>query len=164
VFEPAIQFANTGLLTKIEAGGVDLDRDRRRVLGDDPKDPTYIVNILRRGYRLVAAVAPWMEAPAAVPEPPANPPAPLATASPRVPWRRILRLGLVLSIVLAVPVAYFSSRPQRKVMLAVMPFANLTGDAQREYFSDGMTEELISQLGSLDPVHLGVIARTCRWR
>jgi TolB-like protein len=45
-------------------------------------------------------------------------------------------------------------------MLVVMPFANLTGDAQREYFSDGMTEELISQLGGLDPKHLGVIART----
>jgi TolB-like protein len=45
-------------------------------------------------------------------------------------------------------------------MLVVLPFANLTGDARREYFSDGLTEELISQLGSLDPQHLGVIART----
>ena len=45
-------------------------------------------------------------------------------------------------------------------MLAVLPFENLTGDAAQEYFSDGMTEEMISQLGNLDAAHLGVIART----
>jgi TolB-like protein/Tfp pilus assembly protein PilF len=45
-------------------------------------------------------------------------------------------------------------------MLAVLPFENLTGDAGQEYFSDGMTEEMITQLGSLDPDHMGVIART----
>jgi len=47
-----------------------------------------------------------------------------------------------------------------KIMLAVLPFENFTGDAGQEYFSDGLTEEMISQLGDLDPVHLGVIART----
>ena len=45
-------------------------------------------------------------------------------------------------------------------MLAVLPFQNLTGDAGQEYFSDGMTEEMITQLSNLDPKHLGVIART----
>jgi TolB-like protein/tetratricopeptide (TPR) repeat protein len=45
-------------------------------------------------------------------------------------------------------------------MLAVLPFENLTGDAAQNYVSDGMTEEMITQLGSLDPLHLGVIART----
>ena len=45
-------------------------------------------------------------------------------------------------------------------MLAVLPFENFTGDPGQEYFSDGLTEEMISQLGDLDPVHLGVIART----
>jgi len=45
-------------------------------------------------------------------------------------------------------------------MLAVLPFQNLTGDANQEYFSDGLTEEMIGQLGNLDPQHLGVIART----
>lgn len=47
-----------------------------------------------------------------------------------------------------------------KVMLGVMPFENLSGDPEQEYFSDGMTEELIAQLGSLQPAKLGVIART----
>jgi TolB-like protein/Tfp pilus assembly protein PilF len=45
-------------------------------------------------------------------------------------------------------------------MLAVLPFENLTGDAGQDYFSDGLTEEMITQLGRLDPQHLGVIART----
>jgi TolB-like protein/Tfp pilus assembly protein PilF len=45
-------------------------------------------------------------------------------------------------------------------MLAVMPFENLTGDPREEYFSDGFTEEMITQLGSLDSEQLGVIART----
>jgi DNA-binding winged helix-turn-helix (wHTH) protein/pimeloyl-ACP methyl ester carboxylesterase len=34
----------------------------RRALGDDTKEPTYIANVLRRGYRLVAPVAPWVDA------------------------------------------------------------------------------------------------------
>ena len=45
-------------------------------------------------------------------------------------------------------------------MVAVLPFANLTGGARQEYFSDGLTEEMITQLGERDPAHLGVIART----
>jgi TolB-like protein/Tfp pilus assembly protein PilF len=45
-------------------------------------------------------------------------------------------------------------------VLAVLPFANLTGDPAQEYLSDGLTEEMIAQLGRLDPAHLGVIART----
>jgi len=47
-----------------------------------------------------------------------------------------------------------------KIMLAVLPFQNLTGDAGQEYFSDGLTEEMIAQLGLMDPEHIGVIART----
>jgi TolB-like protein/Tfp pilus assembly protein PilF len=46
------------------------------------------------------------------------------------------------------------------MMLAVLPFENLTGDAAQEYFSDGLTEEMITQIGKLDPHYLGVIART----
>jgi TolB-like protein len=45
-------------------------------------------------------------------------------------------------------------------MLVVLPFENLSGDPQQDYFADGMTEEMITELGRLDPQHLGVIART----
>jgi TolB-like protein/Tfp pilus assembly protein PilF len=46
-----------------------------------------------------------------------------------------------------------------RVMLAVLPVRNLTGDPRQEYISDGLTEELIAQLGGLNARQLGVIAR-----
>ena len=46
------------------------------------------------------------------------------------------------------------------VRLVVLPFANLSGDPAQEYFSDGLTEEMITQIGRLCPGRLGVIART----
>lgn len=47
----------------------------------------------------------------------------------------------------------------RAFKLAVLPFENLTGDPDQEYLSDGMTQELISELGTLHPKKMGVIAR-----
>ena len=46
------------------------------------------------------------------------------------------------------------------VRLVVLPFANLSSDSAQEYFSDGLTEEMITQIGRLCPGRLGVIART----
>jgi TolB-like protein/Flp pilus assembly protein TadD len=48
----------------------------------------------------------------------------------------------------------------RRVMLAVLPFENLSGEEHQEYFSDGLTDEMIAQLGRLNPQRLRVIART----
>ena len=45
-------------------------------------------------------------------------------------------------------------------MLAVLPFENSSGNPNEDYFSDGLTEEIITQLGALSPDQLGVIART----
>src|SRR3989475_9737503 len=47
-----------------------------------------------------------------------------------------------------------------RVMLVVLPFENLPGEPQQEYLSDGLTEEMITQLGRMHPERLGVIART----
>ena len=52
----------------------------------------------------------------------------------------------------------------RITMMAVLPFENLTGDQEQEYFSDGLTEEMITQLARLNPERLGVIARTSSLR
>src|SRR6202035_2067443 len=73
-----------------------------------------------------------------------------------------------LSTLLLVVVGFVSWRqfggvtPSRspKIMLAVLPFENLTGDPNKEYLADGLTEQTISQLGRLNPEQLGVIART----
>jgi TolB-like protein len=45
-----------------------------------------------------------------------------------------------------------------KVRLVVLPFKNLSGDSNQDYFSAGLTDEMITRLGSLDPRRLGVIA------
>ena len=50
------------------------------------------------------------------------------------------------------------------IRLAVLPFQNLTGDPEQEYFSDGLTDEMIAQLGRLNPERLSVIARTSSMR
>jgi TolB-like protein len=47
-----------------------------------------------------------------------------------------------------------------RIILAVLPLENLSGDPTQEYFSDGLTEEMISRLGRMEPQQLGIIART----
>ncbi len=54
--------------------------------------------------------------------------------------------------------------PEERIRVAVLPFENLSNDREQEYFSDGMTEEMIAQLGSLQPQRLAVIARTSAMR
>jgi TolB-like protein len=51
-----------------------------------------------------------------------------------------------------------------RVALAVLPFKNLSGDPSQEYFSDGLTEEMITQLSTVNPRGLGVLARTSAMR
>ena len=53
-----------------------------------------------------------------------------------------------------------STTPPGRIMLAVLPFQNLTGDPEQEYLCDGLTEEMIAMLGGVDSSRLGVIART----
>jgi serine/threonine-protein kinase len=50
--------------------------------------------------------------------------------------------------------------PRPRLMLAALPFENLSGDPEQEYLTDGFTEEMITELGRLQPDRLGVIART----
>jgi serine/threonine protein kinase/tetratricopeptide (TPR) repeat protein len=59
-----------------------------------------------------------------------------------------------------------SGRPRAsdQITRAVLPFENLTGDPDQEYFSDGLTQEVITQLGRLHPQRLSVIARTSSMR
>jgi TolB-like protein/DNA-binding winged helix-turn-helix (wHTH) protein len=79
-------------------------------------------------------------------------------------WIVVLSIVLLASAALAIYEARFHRRASAptptRVLLAVLPFQNLTGDPAQEYFSDGLTEEMITELGRLDPKHLGVIGRT----
>jgi len=94
---------------------------------------------------------------------------PLAVEIPRTPpaARRWLILGGTAALLLASLAGWWlrargpaNAAPAGRLMLAVLPFENLTGDPGQEYFSDGLTEEMIAQLGNVDPRRIGVIART----
>lgn len=100
----------------------------------------------------------WLEARASHVGGSRTPPASRRTA--------IAGVAVALAVVVAAAV-YFSgiaSNPRvfgdDKVVLAVLPFENLSGEAERSYFSDGLTEDLITELGRVNPERLGVIART----
>jgi TolB-like protein len=94
--------------------------------------------------------------------------------SPRVRprnWQRIAFGSVVLLLTVATGIYFVRQRtgihvraPNRRIMLAVLPFENLAGNPEQEYFSDGLTEEMIAQLGGLDPQRLGVIARASAMR
>jgi len=90
----------------------------------------------------------------------------LAPGGRRWPWKTAILVTALL--ILAFPVATYivrtrrslGSAPAKRAMLAILPFQNLSNDPKQEYFSDGLTEETITDLGQLSPENLGVIART----
>lgn len=156
-------------------------RKIRRVLRDDSDHPQFIQTVAGRGYRFIARVEPEEpELPAELPVPEIRTPSPpntslslparqTANARPQSRSRSLARrVGLTgLAAFLVVAPLYLWHRHRihretasRQVRLAVLPFQNLTGDASQDYFSDGFTEEMIAQLGSLNPNRLAVIART----
>jgi TolB-like protein/DNA-binding winged helix-turn-helix (wHTH) protein/TPR repeat protein len=149
----------------------------RKALGDNSEDARLIVTIARKGYQFAAnvtvaeAAETAGQAAAAVftaEGSQAGVENPADEASPRalMHWRKAKLVGA--SAVLLAAVCFASWRhfriqtPPRsqKIMLAVLPFQNLTGDPNKEYLADGLTEETISQLGRLNPEQLGVISRT----
>src|SRR5205823_639232 len=56
------------------------------------------------------------------------------------------------------------ARSEDRVMLAVLPLENLSADQEQDYFADGLTDEIITELGGLVPRRLGVIARASAMR
>lgn len=135
----------------------------RDALGDSADVPKFVETLPRRGYRFIGKID-SME-----PEAPVQTPKQGSEASGQY-LRRIVFLvsaGLVAALLfLFVLSRRWSGSPgptaqvPHPIMLAVLPFQNLSGDASQDYFSDGLTEELITQLGELNGNQLGVIART----
>ena len=146
----------------------------RDALGDSAEKPRFVETVARRGYRFLADVAIVSEERTQAAEVLATAPDTVAEAGDRSTVRpveldkplprRVVALGTAFCATLAVVLlsswalfhrAHWSATIHS---LAVLPLENLSSDASQEYFADGMTDELITQLGQNRA--LRVISRT----
>ena len=111
----------------------------RTALGDDAKNPQFIETLPKRGYRFVGTI----DAPQS--------PNRSGLRARRSTW---IVMAAALLLVLLAAAGQRREVQTSKTMIAVLPFEGAAP------FADGMTEELITHLGALQPQRLGVIART----
>ena len=134
-------------------------RRLRLALDDSADSPRYVETLTRRGYRWVAPVLGISGVEIDVASP-----GRIAVINRQPQLRKAVWIAIAGAVALAILITawglFRSHSGTDRVMLAVLPFQNLSDDQQQEYFADGMTEEMITQLGGLNPQRLGVIART----
>ena len=146
----------------------------REALGDSAESPRFVETVARRGYRFLAEVKPSDSAPVRSPElaaqlhpePESGYRGDIASKSaepkkllPSLAWKFSAVMLLLLTASLATWKLHAWNRPSRVIRsLAVLPLESLSSDASQDYFADGMTDELISDLGQISA--LRVISRT----
>jgi TolB-like protein/DNA-binding winged helix-turn-helix (wHTH) protein len=144
----------------------------REALGDSADNPRFIETLPRRGYRFIVPVEssapPAQAAPPVSSTVPETLPVPAAEAvKPSGKWKKfawILAAALLLGLLVAANVGDFRHRlfggqPRTPVQsIAVLPLVNLSNDVNQDYFADGMTEALTTDLGKISA--LRVISRT----
>jgi TolB-like protein/DNA-binding winged helix-turn-helix (wHTH) protein/Tfp pilus assembly protein PilF len=128
----------------------------RRIFGDDAKESRVIQTIPKSGYRLIAGVSSsGADKELAAPGQPVH-------LDMRRSWKpALLATSLAVVIVVGVVVLKLLRADMQvpRVTIAVLPFEHL-GGPEREYLTDGLTEELSASLGQTDPEHLSVQGRS----
>src|SRR6266513_1319145 len=137
----------------------------RQVLGDSPDGRKYIETIPKRGYRFVAAVRDDAEPVAshsAAPQTSEQAPTAVPLGQKRSLWLWLLALSVALGVALGATglreKLFRKSDATTIRSLAVLPLENLSHDPEQEYFADGMTEALTTELAQIGT--LKVISRT----
>ena len=126
----------------------------RRTLGDDARDPKYIETLPKRGYRLVAPVR------TLAPDTPSLPGQPLP--EPRRPlWQTLVAAAIVLALF----VTWWQAMPPPDAgtikTIAVLPLRALSDDPQQRFFAEGLTEQLIANMTTIESVRV-VSGRSAR--
>ena len=142
-------------------------RKIRQALGDDPESPRFVKTLVGKGYRFSATINSRPE-PTFVPESQKQLAVPTAAARPgsglRKTWVWGAAVAVLLGLILGGNVGGIRDRLLGKShslqvgSLAVIPLENLSGDKSQEFFADGMTDELITDLAQNS--NLRVISRT----
>src|SRR5246500_1604837 len=147
----------------------------REALSDSAESPRFVETVSRRGYRFLAEVRPADVAPASSREVPTQPHPAMeshdradlagnhATPNHHPPLRAWKMWAFALTLLLIAFVGIWKARSRNRPSpdirsLAVLPLESLSGDASQDYFADGMTDELITDLGQISA--LRVISRT----
>jgi TolB-like protein/DNA-binding winged helix-turn-helix (wHTH) protein/Tfp pilus assembly protein PilF len=143
-------------------------RKIRMALDDDAEQPRFVETVVGKGYRFIMPVEAIAQSGNHGTPTPAlaesrGAPLPKGAVSSRASW--LWLLGIIAALIMGIYALRWDSRHsaptrQGKIVLAVLPFQNLSDDPAQEFFAEGMTEEMITQLGRLNPERLGVIART----
>jgi TolB-like protein/DNA-binding winged helix-turn-helix (wHTH) protein len=142
----------------------------REVLNDSPERPRFIETLPKRGYRFIGAVTDSVPAPGPVAAPMTLPGSVLAASVPvaRKSGRARLAAASVVIALIAViagwnlgvyrrPRGPADAAPIRSI--AVLPLENLSGDPSQDYFVDGMSDAITTELGKI-----GRFERVISWQ
>ncbi len=140
----------------VDAGINTAIRKIRLALDDDSASPCYLETVVGKGYRFVGYIEVIDDVPA--------PPTPSAPRARPGRWIVVplLAAGLAAALLFALSAIHrsmraFSGDRQGRLVVAVVPLENLSGDPGQDFFVRGLTEEVITQLGQLNPERIGVV-------
>jgi TolB-like protein/DNA-binding winged helix-turn-helix (wHTH) protein/Flp pilus assembly protein TadD len=149
----------------------------RQALRDAPDSPTFVETVPGKGYRFIAsvdvvsaappAVVSAAGVPAALEEASAAAPTSVPASPPRMATRARLAIGVTVAAMATGLLAWTllsGATSASRVSLAVLPFANLGNDPERDYLAAGLTEETSASLAQIDPDRLSVKGRTLHYK
>lgn len=172
--QPGELVSRETLVRRLWPDGTFVDFDRglnkavlhlRGALGDSAENPQFIETLPRKGYRFVATVT--------LRQPQAAPPSPQETRDRARPDRWIVARAAVAVLLIAVAANVGGSRnwltnrlhPTSQInALAVIPLENLSRDPDQEYFADGMTDELITDLANASSARIASRTSVMRYK
>jgi len=138
----------------VDAGINTAIRKVRHALDDNSASPRYLETAVGKGYRFIGDITVVENSDAIAGQGPSAPRSWVRVALAAVGLVAVLMFGI--SAIRRDPPAV-SGNSQSRLVIAVTPLQNLSQDPGQDYFVDGLTDEILTQLGQLNPDRLGVV-------